>query len=434
MKTFKNLDIPLIITSIAISMFYFMGTANIPFHPDESTQIFMSSDIEHFFARPADLFWSPDKETDIRQKYHELDAPLTRYIIGIGRFITKQPALPSDWNWGGTWAENKAAGALPDKKLLNTSRYSVALLFPLSIFMMFFIGKSIGNRFVAWSSVLLFSGNSLVLLHTRRAMAESVLLFTIILFLFLIVTLKDNPYALSISSALAFSAKQSAAVFFILGLISIFWLAKNASTKMKISKNFGIYILIFLLTTLLLNPFLWSDPINAGLAAWEARSDLIDRQVTTIGNLDPNKALDSIPKRAVSLIAQIYFTPPATAEVGNYLEFTATLDKKYTENYFHHIFSGFITGGILIFLSLLGFFSTLIKIIRSRSNFMKNRLLILVLIGSILQTCALFSLIPISFQRYYVPLVPFLSLWIAFGLNYIFELISKRISIIKVDQ
>jgi 4-amino-4-deoxy-L-arabinose transferase-like glycosyltransferase len=391
----------------------------------------MSSDIERFLAQPQDLFWDSDNETDIRQRYHELDAPLTRYLIGIGRLITKQPALPSDWNWAGTWIENSNAGALPNDKLLNISRFSVAFLFPFSLLMMYYIGKSIGNNFIAWSSVLLFSGNSFVLLHSRRAMAESVLLFTIILFLFLIIVLRDKPWALSISSALAFNAKQSAVVFFILGLIAIFWPAKNSPTKKNISKNFGIYILIFLITTLILNPFLWSDPIKAAMAALEARSDLVNRQVTTIDNLDTNKYLDSIPKRVTSLIAQVYFTPPATADVGNYLENTALVDNRYLNNFFHHIFSGFVAGGVLLFLTLFGFFLTLMKIIRSRSNFIKNRKSVLVFIGSTLQVCTILLMIPISFQRYYAPLIPFTILWISFGLNFFFELIWNKATVPK---
>ncbi|MCJ7626662.1 MAG: hypothetical protein MUO76_24485 [Anaerolineaceae bacterium] len=426
MKISKKINIPLIIASLVISISYLLGIATIPFHPDESTQIFMSSDVEMFFTQPQGLFWHNDKETDIRQKYRELDAPITRYMIGIGRFITTQPSLSNDWNWSETWEENKAFGALPDNKLLNISRFSVAILFPLSIIMMYFIGKSIGNRFVAWGTFLLFSGNSLVLLHSRRAMAESVLLFGIIFCLYLIIILKDKPWIFSISSALAFNAKQSAAVFFILGLISILWSSKNTSKIIQIIKNFGIYILIFLSITILLNPFLWSDPINAGLSAWEARSDLVHRQVTTIGNLDPNRVLDSIPKRVASMIAQIYFTPPATADVGNYLEYTAALDKKYSENFLHHIFSGFVAGGILIFLTLLGFSSAFKKVVRARCDFEANWKLILMILATLLQTFTILMVIPISFQRYYVPLVPFQCLWTAYGLNSIFEIFSNR--------
>ena len=116
-----------ILIILALTLAYLAGLAGVPFHPDESTQLFMSSDLNTLFSRPADLFWSTANEQDARQIYRELDAPLARYLIGVGRTIASLPALPVDWDWSKSWEENQTAGALPDARLLLVGRLSVAL-------------------------------------------------------------------------------------------------------------------------------------------------------------------------------------------------------------------------------------------------------------------------------------------------------------------
>ena len=103
MKTLLSEKILLPVIILALSLAYLGGLASVPFHPDESTQIFMSADIDTLFSNPPDLFWSAAKTQDVRQTYHELDAPLARYLIGFGRKIAGLPALPVDWDWSKSW-------------------------------------------------------------------------------------------------------------------------------------------------------------------------------------------------------------------------------------------------------------------------------------------------------------------------------------------
>jgi hypothetical protein len=76
----------------------------------------MSGDVEQFFIKPANLFWTPSRTNDPLQQYRELDAPLTRYLIGIGRLTSGGIApLPVDWDWSQPWHDNLEAGAHPDQ-------------------------------------------------------------------------------------------------------------------------------------------------------------------------------------------------------------------------------------------------------------------------------------------------------------------------------
>jgi len=105
----------LILTILLITAFYFAGISEVPFHPDESTQLFMSADLEQLFTRPEKLFWHPNWEQDSRQKYRAVDAPLTRYLIGVGRLTAGLDAPSVDWNWSLDWRANQeiAIGGAP---------------------------------------------------------------------------------------------------------------------------------------------------------------------------------------------------------------------------------------------------------------------------------------------------------------------------------
>ena len=50
------------------TVFYLWGVEAVPFHPDESTYLFMSSDLETLFQAPTSLIWQPEIEGDRRQQ------------------------------------------------------------------------------------------------------------------------------------------------------------------------------------------------------------------------------------------------------------------------------------------------------------------------------------------------------------------------------
>ena len=151
-----------------LTIVYLSGIPEVPFHPDESTQLFMSADIDLFFTDPSSLFWQPENEQDLRQHYRELDAPLTRYLVGIGRQITHQLPIPADWDWSASWEKNKVNGAVPEPGLLQIGRLSISIFFPFSLYFLFKIMQKISGSFAAWMSVFFFASNALILLHTRR--------------------------------------------------------------------------------------------------------------------------------------------------------------------------------------------------------------------------------------------------------------------------
>lgn len=406
-----------LIVLTAISTAYMSGLPAVPFHPDESTQLFTSGDVEIFLRRPADLYWRTEKEDDLRQRYRELDAPLTHTILAIGRWLAGQPALPVDWDWGKTWQQNDQAGALPSPSLLQAGRMAVAMLFPFSVLFLFLAARRATNEFTAWIAALLLVGNALVLLHTRRAMAEGALLFTLTLSMWVIVEAEKRPWLVAIPAALAFCAKQTLAALGPAGLLAALWplpVTNIASGKQKVVRIFGQVVLFgisFAVIVLLLNPFLWDRPIPAAQAAFRARQALASAQTAD----RPDQALNSPGRKLIGLVGSVYLTPPIMAETGNYLANIKTAEEAYLANPFHTLFRSLPAGGILMVLSLFGFTVTAFR--TARPGHPARRGLALLLAATLLQILALYALVPLPWQRYYLPAVPYACLWTAAGID-----------------
>lgn len=407
----KN-TLALVIVLILLTVLYMSSIADVPFHPDESTSIFMSDDLEITFTDPKSLFWQPGQVDNLRQHYRKLDPPTSRTIIGLSRLITGQPSLPADWDWSLTWQENKQAGALPAPNLLTDSRIGIALFYPFSLLFFYLSVHEITDRLTAWLAMLFMAGNMLVLLHTRRAMTESFMLFTIILSLYFLVHFREKPWLSAIPVALALNAKLSAAPLAAVGglviLLSAFqnkWLVKKWITQL------AAYGLVILLLCLILNPFLWAHPVSAARSAWESRLELTERQVATVAEVSPEQVLDSVPKRIGNLIAHLFFTPPAIADVANYLDETAQSAGRYLAHPLHSLGRGPVAASLALILSLVGFIFSLLDLIRTKSP----PLLIFFLSG-LAQIAAILLLVPLPFQRYILPAVPFACFWLAYAI------------------
>ncbi len=389
---------------LVISLFYLLGATSVPFHPDEATQIFMSSDVKSFFQNPSQLFWQPGAELDPRQRYHELDAPLTRTLIGLGLWVSRTPGLEADWDWSKTWHQNRAAGALPSARTLLVSRLSLMLLFPFTLWLMFQNGKKLAGTPGAWAALLLTASNAYLLLHTRRAMAEGVLLFCIALSIWCLLSLIKHPWMMGLAIALAINAKQSAAPLFLVGLAALCWPIVFRAWLTRL-RDIALFSLLVLGITFLLNPFLWSDPIHAGQAALTARSDLLARQVAEVGAQTPGMVLSSPISRLGAMTAQLFFTPLAIADVGNYLPDTLSSAESYLSNPFNTLLRS-LTGGLLLLLT------TLVGLLMAMRIFVKqkSRSMAVLLSAALLQALFLIIFFPIPWQRYYLPLLPWIIL------------------------
>jgi len=399
------------------SALYLSGVAAVPFHPDESTMLYMSTDFDLYFSEPLSMAWKPDQVVDQRMQYRLLDAPLTRYLLGFSRRLAGIPPLPTDWDWSKSWQENEQNNALPSQALLFNGRMIVSLFFALCLVLIYSIGIEISGLRTAWLAMCLFALNALILIHTRRAMAESALVFTMLLSLWVILRTKQRPWLVAIPLALAFCAKQSSAPLVLVGLIGV--IANAFQKKPSLSqflRNLLVFTALFLLIYTLLNPFTWFTPIQSNLAALQARQALLNEQVAAIQSVSPEHILTSLPSRLVGIIGNLFFTPPAVADVANYIDNTKEMAAQYLSNPLHLIFRDWFFGLIYLLLSLVGFVwmgFALRKKQEKRASFL------LILIAASAQFIFQIIAIPLTFQRYVIPLVPFSILFIAYCLDQI---------------
>jgi 4-amino-4-deoxy-L-arabinose transferase-like glycosyltransferase len=422
----RNLVFDLIVAIfiIVVSILYFRGIKSVPFHPDEATQIYASSDFETFFKNPQSLFWSITKTSDLRQHYRELDAPITRYLIGFGRWLSHTDGLESDWDWSKSWDLNASSGALPSEKLLTISRFSVAALFPFSILILYLCGIRLQGRITGTVAILLFASNSLILIHTRRAMAESALIFFLLLSIFFIFAFKKRTWLCAIPIALAFNSKQSATFIILGGLITVIWQSIKVKQKLlKLFMNVLLFFALFCGITFLLNPFLWSSPIQGITNAIQSRIALTKAQVSDILKVAPNVIMDTPRKRIAGLIGNLFILKPALQDIGNYSENIKSASLSYLQNPINSLFRTPVGGGAFFLLSVLGFVLGLIFILKKKDQ---NINLILFLVLTILAVIQFFMTMQIPFQRYTIIFVPIQVLWIGFFFSSIFEILSTN--------
>jgi hypothetical protein len=397
-----------------ISIFYLSGVTKIPFHPDESTFLFMSGEFERTLSGPGELAWDNPGELSPVMRYRMIDAPLTRYLIGIGRALFALPAPENDWDWSASWQDNQSSGAYPAARTLITGRFSVALLFPLSLILLYLIGLKMDGRLLGITAVILFSFNPLVLLHTRRAMAEGVLIFAILLVVYALLYADRYPFLAGLAVALAFNAKHTAGLLLPAGFIAAAWISFGTSSKYKrVISNLFRYTIGFGLLTILVNPFLWQYPVSAAQAALTQRQELIGRQLDDFRRIAPAQLLDSPGKRAAVAVAQVFIAPAVFSETGNYAEFTAEDEAVYLESFNSQLGRQPWSAGLLIGFTLLGLTAAIRALFDKETLHQRDAALILLSFFSI--AVGIGMLVHLAWQRYYLPLIPFTALFAALG-------------------
>ncbi|MGW8224915.1 MAG: hypothetical protein ACWGOY_04240 [Anaerolineales bacterium] len=399
---------------VVISVFYMTGVVSVPFHPDESTFLYMSADLERSLTAPFSLAWKNETSLTPDMRYRMIDAPLTRYLVGIGLTIAGIHAPMVDWDWGASWQENKTSGALPDPTLLLVGRMVVACFFPLSLLLLYLIGLKLDGRMLGISILLIYSLNPLVLLHTRRVMAEGVLLFTILLALYALLHGDRYPFLAGLAVSLAVNAKHSAALVLPAGLLAVGWLSYPVERKFYNGiKNVILFSFGFGLLILMLNPFLWGSPFAAAQEAAHLRQDLVERQMADFTRIAPSQVLDSYSQRAAMIIAQLYVAPPIFSETGNYNQSTAAAEESYLDSRVNQLGRSPIVSGFLIAISLLGLAAAVRTLITGQGTVRRD--FAVLLFSSLGFYTGTLILIPLTWQRYYLPLVPFVAIFTGIG-------------------
>jgi len=396
---------------LLLAIFYILTLPGVPFHPDESTHLYMSKDLFTFIRDPLALSWDGTSPLDSEERIRAIDAPLAKYLIGAARGLFSVPALPADWNWSASWSENKGAGALPTGSQLLAARAAITLPLVVALWFYYLALKRSLPGYAGAAAILLFGLNPLVLLHGRRAMSEGVLLFSLGFFLWAATRQKRQPWLIGLAFAFALNSKHTALALLPAALYAVSLVPDQKNTLTKSGGRILQFGLVAAALTILLNPFYWQRPLQALGVGLDARMSLARQQ--GIDHLAPGgwDQLD-VGQRAAALLANTFVAVPQTEEVGNYLKATQQSRQEYLTNPVHTWGRGFIGGGILLIFTLVGLVVTALQL-PSSSRMQKTNTWIWILstLGMVLVL-----LFPLPWQRYVVPLLPLSVFWIISGL------------------
>ena len=416
-----------VILLVALAAFLLASAGGVPFHPDETTWLFQSRDLEAFLARPRSLAWRSGLEPSPDMTYRLLNAPLAKDVLAAARWIVGAPAaaVAVDWTWSDSWDDNVAAGALPAPGVLAAARTASAGLVVLAVVALYFCGTALAGRGTGLAAAILLGTNALVLLHGRRAMAEGALTLAVCLALLGLLHAERHPWLAGIAAGLAFAAKTSAAVWIPVGWMAAAWSADPQRRSWRaVAARVGAFTLAAGGVTLLLYPVLWAEPLNALAAMWRARQELLAAQVAATNAVMPWAVLVTPGQRAATFLVHLYFSPLQFAEAANYLRQTAAAEAAYSASPFHALFRGLAGGALLLGLTLLGIAQGLRRVRMPETN--ERRAFGVVLVATAVQAAALAFAVPLAFQRYVLALVPLACLWCGCGIATVVERLTRN--------
>lgn len=415
---------------LGYTAFALSGVALVPFHPDESSLLYQSRDLEDYFDGPSSMAWRPDRTMDRELRYRALNPPLPKYLIGLGRlaagFSAEQVAV--DWDWSLDWEANVNRGAMPSQPLLAGARVASTLLLPLSLVLTYLSAREISDESGGALAAILLGSSALFLLHGRRAMMEGALFFGVCLSLWAFLRADRQPWLAGLAVGLAASAKHSLLPLLPVGLMAVWWADKPTGGRSGRLAGLAQYLLAAAALIFLLTPFIWSNPLSAVGTIFEERGSLVGGQIQA-QNLADHVAMElpmSTNDRLAAFIGQVFISPAQFEEAANYKANLADQVAAYQRVAAHNWMRGWAIGGLLLGLTLSGAIGAAIELRRLSGQPRRASFLMLLTTGAM--TLALLIAVPFPFQRYYLPVLPLVCIWPGHALSKLFALIKRLLS------
>ena len=173
---------------VVLAVYIIAGAPLVPFHGDESTQIFMGRDYYYLFVEGdlAKVFY--DRNLSTRQDEQQLrviNGTVSKTIHGwlAANMGLRPDQLNGHWDWSLDYATNRDSKRIPDLQLLQRARLASAVQLSLAVLVFFFFVRMIIGRPAAYLASAVFTLHPAVLINGRRAMMEGSLLMGMILVL-----------------------------------------------------------------------------------------------------------------------------------------------------------------------------------------------------------------------------------------------------------
>ena len=405
-----------------LAVYVLAGAALVPFHGDESTQIYMGRD--YYYLTEADLskilYDHNESGSLTEQQLRLINGTVAKTIYG---WIAVSQGLPLDelneqWDWEGDYAYNHDTNRIPNSHLLRLGRLASAFQLTLAVAAFFCFVKLTLGRPSAYLAAALFALHPVILLNGRRAMMEGSHLLSMMLVLLAGIWLmrerKWRPYlALGIAAGFAIATKHPNAIVAALVFFACFsyGLVQAMRERRGIVQTLGGFLAAGLLTLLVfyaLNPAWWESPLQSAAQALSLRLGLLRQQT------DFFDGYASLAERMDGFFRYGFVGETQYFEVPNWAGYAAI--RAQIGVYESSGLAGLAIGGsslvglLFLLLTLLGS----IHLIRNGDIPWAYRWLFMVWGVGI--TAITFIATPLPWARYYLAVLPFVASMTAYSL------------------
>jgi hypothetical protein len=180
-----------------------------------------------------------------------------------------------------------------------------------------------------------------------------------------------------------------------------------------------------------LSPSLWCHPAAAVSAVLRERTTLVDAQLGELRAAGEVFVLDTAGERVVALIDRVFVAAPIFWEIPNYAPETAPAEHAYLAQALVRLWRGPVWGSLMLALALLGLGIGALLVCRRGTEFVLRRDLAIAMAWALGTALVLLALVPIAWQRYYLPLVPALCVWQGFAVGHVGRaagIVSRRVA------
>ncbi len=441
---------------VALALYILAGTSIVPFHGDESTQVYMSRDYAYQFMERdlSRVRYSDPPLSAQEQDLRLLNGTVNKYLIGLAWHLGGYTLadINEQWDWGADWNYNQTTGHAPAPELLVVARLPSALLLAGGAALMFALGWALGGRPVAYLASAYYALNPALLLNGRRAMMEgSLVFFALAVVVAAIWVLRnkasqwdardradvpagrpDNAFFflstlfLGIWAGLALASKHTA-IFTVAAVFaacvvyrSVSYISRRREGAKARSEGLApilrlcVSAVIALLVFLALNPAWWDDPAARLVQVLERRQALLDGQTATFGGYAlPSDTLGGFARQTFVALPQYYELPVWETYIGDQIA-------AYDASVWHGVAIGGSTlGGIVVFVCTVIGVGTLFRGRGSPSTRW------IIGVWTLVVTFTTLLLTPLEWARYYLLMVPVIGLLSAAGVVTLFRAVMR---------
>ena len=409
----------------------------VPFHGDESTQIFMGRDYYYLFLEGDlskvlyDSAWSSRQD---EQHLRLINGTVSKTIHGwlAASQGIKRDQINGHWNWEEDYAQNSASNRMPDRSLLDAARLASSAQLALAAAAFFALVKMTIGRQEAYVASAMFALHPALLINGRRAMMEGSHLLGMMLVLLVAAWLLQGHrwwklVLLGVASGFAVAAKHPNAA--VVGLVFLacaaLWLFQTAKTRAQERRTpaqslAGLLAAggLALFTFYLINPAWWQAPLDSAAEVLRLRVDLLEEQVGRYGGYD------SSGERIEGFLEYVFFGQSQYYEVAQWAGYDAIraqISAYESSGLAGLAIHGKLGGLVMAGLSLCG----IVYLARAPQIDRQYRWLLLVWGGGIAAITLLVT--PLPWQRYYLPALPFAQLAAACALVHLIRLLWNRV-------